>query len=352
MSSSGTLIHIKEAHESGEDCFCPSCGCRMIKRCGKIRTWHFAHDRNENKECSYESYLHEFAKLSLKQWFEESTSIMLHYEQPHVCALSKECKWKDGSDKCSIMEEKSIDLKRFLTHCREEATIKVDNARFRADLYWFNPQNPNNDILVEIKVTHGCTQEKIESQSRIIEFEVHSEEDVEKIKRSDIRENDMVKFYGFNLPAKEDDTVPARYRLIKLTYYKSGKIYTNDQCNCQNYMNHPASALVEITTKNDDQVDLIPFWAKNRYFCFSVPRFYSWCLSLLKERGYDIPSCFLCKNFHKEGRLCALKQEEVSGMQNARQCNAFCENPKAYQRCAEELAEFHKSFYVDIWKKE
>jgi hypothetical protein len=35
VSKSGVLVHIKKAHDSMEDCFCPHCGCRMLKRCGK-----------------------------------------------------------------------------------------------------------------------------------------------------------------------------------------------------------------------------------------------------------------------------------------------------------------------------
>ena len=33
----GVLTGIKEAHNSTEDFYCLSCGCRMQKKCGKIR---------------------------------------------------------------------------------------------------------------------------------------------------------------------------------------------------------------------------------------------------------------------------------------------------------------------------
>ena len=102
VSKSGVLVHINEAHDSKEDCFCPHCGCRMLKRCGNIRAWHFAHDyryENEvNKDCSYESYLHAFAKLRLKQWFEDSKSIILHYQQSMACKYATNCIWKESGD--------------------------------------------------------------------------------------------------------------------------------------------------------------------------------------------------------------------------------------------------------------
>ena len=104
VSKSGVLVHIKQAQKSNEECFCPHCGCRMLKRCGNIRTWHFAHDYRYNKEyhkeCSYESYLHSFAKIRLKQWFDESESIILHYNEKMICQYAKDCIWKENSDDC------------------------------------------------------------------------------------------------------------------------------------------------------------------------------------------------------------------------------------------------------------
>ena len=44
VSQKGVLSHIKEAHYNSEEYYCPHCGCRMLKRCGNIRAWHFAHD--------------------------------------------------------------------------------------------------------------------------------------------------------------------------------------------------------------------------------------------------------------------------------------------------------------------
>ena len=95
VSHKGVLSHIKEAHYNSEEYYCPHCGCRMLKRCGKIRAWHFAHDwryANETqKNCSYETYLHGYAKLRLKQWFDESESIILHYQQIIRCKHHESC---------------------------------------------------------------------------------------------------------------------------------------------------------------------------------------------------------------------------------------------------------------------
>ena len=107
----------------------------MLKRCGNIRAWHFAHDyryeNDVNKECSYESYLHAFAKLRLKQWFEESESIILHYQQSMACKYAKDCIWigcgdaKDSTEKGSAGGDSyTVGISQFAEHgsldnCRE-----------------------------------------------------------------------------------------------------------------------------------------------------------------------------------------------------------------------------------------
>lgn len=89
-------------------------------------------------------------------------------------------------------------MKKCLTQCLIEENVKSGDNSFRADLLWSNPKNPQSNILIEIKVTHECTQKKKDSNLRIIEFDVHSEEDVDAIINNEIRESDKVRFYGFN----------------------------------------------------------------------------------------------------------------------------------------------------------
>ena len=190
VSKSSVLTHITDAHNSNEDYFCPHCGCRMMKKCGNIRAWHFAHDYHLNdiqKECSYVSYLHAYAKLRLQQWFNESPNIILHYRHGSFCKFDGKCKWQKHDDACGRFEEKSFDLKKSLTKCTLEETVQVNGDCFRTDLYWSNPDRPQNNVLVEINVTHECTTKKKESLTRIIEFDVHSEEDVDNIIKNDIR---------------------------------------------------------------------------------------------------------------------------------------------------------------------
>lgn len=126
VSKDGVLAHIKKAHYNSEDYYCPHCGCRMLKRCGKIRAWHFAHDWRYadelQKNCSYETYLHGYAKLRLKQWFDESDSIVLHYQQSIIRKLRASCGLKH--DNCSLTLDKFCDLKNSLTFVRLNLQLK------------------------------------------------------------------------------------------------------------------------------------------------------------------------------------------------------------------------------------
>jgi len=230
ISDSGELMHICDAHERDGDFFCPYCKCKMIKKCGEKNAWHFAHDwRYENddkRECSHESYLHFLAKLKLKDWFEKSESIILYYDNISKCKFIEDCKWKKTGDRCATRKLEKVDLKKCLTDCQLEKTVDVNGDQYRPDLLWRNPSKPKNDIFVEIKVTHECSQEKKNSSARIIEFEINSEEDIENIVSSNIvKESPTVRFYGFKPKASYDPDIEAKHTLKKIYLLRVWKSY-------------------------------------------------------------------------------------------------------------------------------
>lgn len=357
VSKSGVLVHIKQAQKSNEECFCPHCGCRMLKRCGNIRTWHFAHDYRYNKEyhkeCSYESYLHAFAKIRLKQWFDESESIILHYNEKMICQYAKDCIWKENSDDCSQVNEKTIDLKKYLTQCKPEETIHANDNIFRADLLWSNPQNQKNDILIEIKVTHECTQKKKESQKRIIEFEIHSEEDVEYIVANDIQESETVRFYGFTSKEIIDKTIPAEHSLSKFIYYKSGKAYPKSECNCKDYRTRRDNALLEISIMDSDNIKCISPDESESYEKIPCWCRFNWGLSLAWKKGYDAKNCSICRNrnFDEQKLTCKLKHELTNEAFTAISCSDYSIDEDLCSQYLEEFMEFQRYNPVDVWSK-
>ena len=128
VSLNGVLTEINDAQISNEDFFCPHCGCRMLKRCGKIRRWHFAHDwrtaTDEQKKCSYESYLHAYAKIRFKEWFENSKQIIVEYNQSMICSNYKTCKWRYSREEIQCKKEvpMKFNIKEVLNHACEAIT--------------------------------------------------------------------------------------------------------------------------------------------------------------------------------------------------------------------------------------
>lgn len=359
VSKSGALIHIKEAHASEEECFCPHCGCRMLKRCGDVRAWHFAHyHRSENddiRKCSYESYLHAFAKLRLKQWFEESESIILYYPQTKVCKYAPDCIWKLREDECFCTENTTVNLKKILNTCEIEKTIRDDSNIFRADLLWSNPKDPTKDILIEIKVTHECTQKKKESNKRIIEFEVHSEEDVEKIIANDIRESETVKFYGLKANDIVDENISPRHNLSKSIYYDTGKVFTGSACNCKDYTNRRHHALLEITFKNSNSIQVLPSKRHDNQKKVSFGRLSIFALSLAKSIGYNVRNCYLCEHHHydydNKKLTCELNSNKPCEASQALSCDNFKLNEVSHQKNLEGFRLFSKNNTVNVWSK-
>ena len=352
VSKSSVLTHITDAHNSNEDYFCPHCGCRMMKKCGNIRAWHFAHDYHLNdiqKECSYESYLHAYAKLRLQQWFNESPNIILHYRHGSFCKFDGKCKWQKHDDASGRFEEKSFDLKKSLTKCTLEETVQVNGDCFRTDLYWSNPDRPQNNVLVEINVTHECTTKKKESLTRIIEFDVHSEEDVDNIIKNDIRESKTVRYFGFNLN-QFDDGIPAGYQLAKFVYYKSGNAYARSQCNCQTYMKRRPSALVEVTLI-DNHNDAIG--SLDTIKAISYGKFYNWGLCLAMKNGFEVKNCYLCSlhkyNFDDDVLKCDLNPNSPCEPKDALRCMDYCLDKDFCDKNLEELNEYAKHNVVDFW---
>jgi hypothetical protein len=363
ISKDGLLVHIKEANQIDEDFFCPYCGCRMLKKCGAVREWHFAHDyRYENeiqKECSYESYLHAFAKLRLKQWFEESKQIILHYKQKHVCKLIDNCIWmKKDKEQCYNYKDEMIDLKQKLTKCTVEKTIQANGNSFRVDLLWSNPNNPNNNILVEIKVTHECTQEKKNSKARIIEFDVRSEEDVDRIINSEIQESKKIRYYGFEPQDIKDEEIQPHHILYKFILFKNGYVSSNHQCTCQEFLEREKFARLEITC-NSENSPIEPNVGQQYLFLYNsltTFKLYNWGLAASTNMNLKIKNCCMCRYKKPDtynGKLkCKLKKIDQIKASEALQCSSFCIDNNIYIENLTEFKIYSKYNKVDIWENE
>lgn len=286
VSPNGLLTEINDAQKSNEDFFCPHCGCKMLKKCGKIRRWHFAHDwRNateEQKNCTYESYLHAYAKIRFKDWFENSEQIIVAYSQTLICSNYNICKWKDfrKEDQCKKEETKRFNIKEKLNKCAVEKEVNINGNRFRPDLLWYNENNPQTCIFIEIKVTHECTDKKKDSNNRIIEFDICSEEDVERIISDDITESDTVHFYGFKTEKVIDKKQFNPIDLYKFQLFESGKGRIS-LWNCHNASYRKKPTIFEVTAIAHRELDR--------------PKFYTSSIAKAHKLGYPVLNCLLCK---------------------------------------------------------
>lgn len=355
LTENDDLIHVDEAHINKSKVFCPNCKCEMMIKCGNKRIHHFAHNYHysNEKECSYESYLHAFAKYRLKQWFDEAEKIIIHLPYKNICPKRKDCIWIEKRQDCEQVNYMPYNLKDYFTECNIEKSIQANDNRYKADLLLTNRDKPQKRILIEVKVNHSCTEQKKESGERIIEFEIQSEDDVERIISNDIQEDERTNLYGFKLCEKTDiNALPIR-QLIKFIKYKSGKVYPRAQCSCFDYSNRTPNSVFELTFE-----DKIGNFNNDYYYdkhkIFTCSKLYNWGIAIAYKLDYKYKNCYLCK-YHKINR-----EEKVlsccMGINNVKQdkaltCMSFSIDEELYNAYLGELKEYYSYNRYELWHK-
>jgi hypothetical protein len=189
------LIDIDSLNEENRDkskFFCIGCGNELIARLGKIKVHHFAHKKVVT--CSGETYLH----LLGKQLFFDNYTDCLVNKKPFYIEIYKKrtCNHyeQDLGFKCKL--EKSI-TKFDITQFFDQISLETREGSCIADVM-LTSKNGKDKIFIEIAVTHLSTEQKLNSNYRIIELEIESEEDFESIKRKSLSVKDSkVKFKNF-----------------------------------------------------------------------------------------------------------------------------------------------------------
>ena len=285
-NSNGELINVATAQRN-EDYFCPICGESMTPHMGKVRRWHFVHKNTGN--CSYESYLHKLAKLKIKQAFLSSEHFMLSYKAKAICSF--DCPFI-SSPKCEGEKPVEFDLRKFYDTCEIEATYH----QYRADLLLTSSTNPKlPPVLIEIMVTHKCTEDKISDGVRIIEIPIQSEEQIDDIvincKLVATRSNQFnygssnerkITLYNFNKVESFDpvgsfdeyEDCFSRKNTIVFWLNSQGQFRSFD-CHCY-----------EISKKLPNNV---------HYFITGIATPFKEIFQEFSKRGVKIRNCFLCK---------------------------------------------------------
>lgn len=317
-NSSGELIDVSTAQRN-EKYICPICGGLMTPHMGNERRWHFVHNNAGN--CSYESYLHKLAKIKISEAFISSNHFLLSYKAKAIC--SSECPFI-GFPKCEGEKHVEFDLRRYYDTCEIEAPYH----QYKADLLLTSSTNPKTPpVLIEIMVTHKCTEDKIKDGVRIIEIPIQSEEQIDNIVNScrltavrnnhynySYSNNRNITLYNFNKVEQFDpvgsfdgyEDCFSRRNTIVFLLNKQGQFRSFD-CHCY-----------EVSKKIPSNV---------HYYITEVATQFKEIFQGFSKRGVKIRNCFLCK-FSKQDscgeRLCVLYKKHNLPRKPSPYCAASC----------------------------
>lgn len=281
LNPDGKLVYIREARHNVRFT-CVNCGCEMIAKQGKIREWHFAH-KTLSKNCSHESYLHSLAKIRIHDWFYNADQLLLGLNTEYRCSQMDDCIWFDRENPsyCKQIKLHVIDLKKYYNSCDIERTYKG----FRADLFVHNNQSDISPVFIEICVNHPCSEDKIISGIRIIEVVIESEEDIDFIISSTIREgDDRIRLYNFNPKPQITDSCYKELTKFILHENNRGFFIPFGNVTCKTYTERNPKSLFELTSDAGSIME------------YSI---YQMGMATAYKYKYPVRSCFLCK-YHRK----------------------------------------------------
>ena len=185
LDENGELICIGEVTKEDRKvhkykCLC--CGREMIAKLGNGgKCPHFAHDKGYS--CNSETYLHKLAKIKIKENFYKHHNLIVRIKGYFMCCEGDYCKMFNEY-LCNDRYIEPLNLCDYYDTCEEEKGVNG----VVADLLLTKSNNPNlAPVLVEIYVTHRCTEEKIYKGLRIFETKrIKSEEDIEDMLNNDL----------------------------------------------------------------------------------------------------------------------------------------------------------------------
>ena len=183
---------------------CISCGQELSACLGSKNQHHFRH--KAEVDCNLETYLHKMGKYTFVKTYTEC----LNQRKPFIITLKRKvsCVKEENCpvrhfyggfpDVCNTYGWEDFDLTQYYDSVAEEQAVES----FVADIL-LKSSKGYQSILVEIKVSHACEESKIQSRNRIIEIELHKEEDLELIESCQLKQSE---------PAEKDYYIEAERR--------------------------------------------------------------------------------------------------------------------------------------------
>lgn len=284
------VVHIDDVSKHGTF-YCLSCGKEMVVRLGDKKSHHFAHKVND-VSCNSETYLHKLAKLLLKKKFQEG-GFEIEISQYSLCKESENCLFENN---CKVLVDKKYDLRRYYDTCEEEQYVDG----FCADLLITGEGQP--PILVEIYVSHECSNQKINSGHRIIEIPINSETDIEYFCKNVIAEKERVRFYGFKRELAKREFIACK-KVSRFILYKSGAAFVKTISCERQHDRDDCFSLLELNmdyyhsnfvsnTDTDDAYYFEDYDAEHDDYLY---RTLNIGLVYAVNKGFSFKNCHLCK---------------------------------------------------------
>lgn len=154
---------------------CAGCGQPVVPNLGPKKVRHFSHDPNNRTfPCSWESYLHQAGKRALAEAVEDliRTGKALTLTHPEG-ARTLTYGWDE-----EFVTETTKPSSRTLEVAGATVSVERGEKGFVADVLM---RAPELNLLLEVAVTHRCSSEKVGSGVPILEFDLSSEEDIERM---------------------------------------------------------------------------------------------------------------------------------------------------------------------------
>jgi len=321
LDENGSLITIENVDpvsHLGRRFKCLSCGNEMEAVMGEERRY-FRHVRGAT--CSEETYLHKLAKLLLEDKFKNSDSFVIKFQQEVPCIEQNQCKVSDP-DICKGESVMEFDLKKYYNQCAQEKEVQG----FVADVLLYNDQKlAQEPVLIEICVSHPCSDEKIHSGLKIIEIQICSEEDISYCISHPLTDHNAT-FYNFKAASIKPRQLSAG-RFTRFVLFQSGAAWVNNlDCpfTCeQRHIRRRNNSVLELNFPTD--VNLLS-------------GAYQYGLAYARKKGIDVRNCNLCKFYKastlystRTGKICVLFRKCLTPMDPdltyAKQCDHYVDDP-------------------------
>lgn len=165
--------------------YCLSCGEEMVANLKDDH--HRRHFKHKNKtECSNETYLHNLAKKKIAKHFFESEHFYVSYNLIESCPKHPNCKYSSYYSCIRSERKRRVDLKQYYQYCEIEKQVKDSNGNiYVADICLISNRPKVPPMLIEIFVSHACSEEKRESGLWIMEIPISSEDDINRFCKTD-----------------------------------------------------------------------------------------------------------------------------------------------------------------------